>query len=130
MQASRTPEQRAAMTRRLIDAMRGVSRGKPTHGMTGTPTYSSWRAMKFRCLNPNSPDFARYGGRGITVDPRWRDSFEAFLADLGPRPEGTTLHRIDGDGDYEPGNVVWADASEQAYEREARRRVATRQGER
>jgi hypothetical protein len=68
--------------------------------------------MVQRCTNPNYQGFERYGGRGIEVTPAWRD-FERFLADMGERPEGTTLDRINADGDYEPDNCRWADSSEQ-----------------
>lgn len=84
------------------------------HGMRATPEYSSWQAMKSRCLNPNAHDYPRYGGAGITVHQAWADSFEAFYAEMGPRPEGTTLDRIDGTLGYAPGNVRWATPQEQA----------------
>jgi hypothetical protein len=77
-------------------------------------TYQSWMCMKQRCLNPKNTAFDRYGGRGITVCDRWRDSFENFLADMGERPEGMTLDRINPDGNYEPLNCRWADATTQA----------------
>lgn len=85
------------------------------HGMQGTPTYTSWRKMKERCHNPASDQFEWYGARGITVCQRWRESFAAFLADMGERPAGTTLDRWpDVDGNYEPGNCRWATKTQQA----------------
>ena len=93
----------------------GNLNGNWVHGMSFTSTYMSWTAMKKRCLNPNHVHFDRYGGRGILICSRWLDSFQNFLADMGERPEGTSLDRIDPDGDYEPGNVRWATAREQRH---------------
>lgn len=84
-----------------------------THGMTGSRTYSSWRSMKGRCYRPKNNRYELYGGRGITVCDRWLKSFEAFLQDMGERPEGKTLDRIDSDGSYEPNNCKWSTPSEQ-----------------
>jgi hypothetical protein len=78
------------------------------HGMTRTPTYWSWQAAKARCTNPAHAKFSDYGGRGIAMCEKWSASFEAFLVDMGERPEGTTLDRIDGRLGYEPGNCRWA----------------------
>jgi hypothetical protein len=64
--------------------------------------------MKVRCYNTKREDYPDYGGRGIKVCDRWKDSFTNFLADMGPRPLGTTIDRRDVDGDYEPSNCWWA----------------------
>lgn len=85
--------------------------GTPRHGMARTPTYQAWKDMKRRCYNPSYAHFDRYGGRGITVCDRWRDSFEAFLADMGERPfPGAQLDRENNDGNYELGNCKWSTA--------------------
>lgn len=86
------------------------------HGMWGTRTYRSWHMMIQRATNPNDPRFADYGGRGIEVCDRWRD-FENFYADMGLRPDGKSIDRIDVDGDYEPSNCRWATPSEQQRNR-------------
>ena len=65
------------------------------------PSYGCWEAMKQRCYNPNVKQFKDYGGRGITVCDRWRDSFVNFLDDMGERPEGYSIDRIDNNGNYE-----------------------------
>jgi len=82
------------------------------HGMTHSRTWKSWDSMLQRCENPAAPDFGRYGGRGIKVCQQWHD-FRCFLADMGERPERTTLERDNVNGNYEPGNCRWATASEQ-----------------
>lgn len=82
-----------------------------------TPEYRSWTSMIARCGCPTATDYSDYGGRGITVCDRWRTSFENFLADMGPRPKGTTLDRIDVNGNYEPGNCRWSTAIDQAMHR-------------
>jgi hypothetical protein len=80
--------------------------------------------MKQRCLDNNASNYPRYGGRGIKVCAEWL-TFANFYADMGQRPDGLTLDRIDNDGNYAPGNVRWATASEQRANRRDSRKKAT-----
>jgi hypothetical protein len=84
-----------------------------THGGSSSSEFRIWVKMRARCNDPKSRRFARYGGRGIAVCTRWDESFAAFLADVGRRPRGFSIDRIDNDGNYEPGNVRWAAPKEQ-----------------
>lgn len=88
------------------------------HGASGTGTYASWKAMVGRCTNPKDPSFSRYGGAGICVAPEWT-SFASFAADMGERPAGTTLDRIDPFGSYCKANCRWANATVQARNQRA-----------
>lgn len=79
-----------------------------SHGMSRSREYKSYFAMIGRCLNPRNKDYHNYGGRGVTVCKRWRESFENFLEDMGSRPEKTSLDKIDNDRPYGSDNCRWA----------------------
>jgi len=96
--------------------------GKATHGKFYEPGYSIWNAMMQRCGNPKNKHFTDYGGRGIHVCERWHNVAN-FLADMGPPPSGHSIDRINNDGDYEPGNVRWADARTQAQNKRGSKMV-------
>jgi hypothetical protein len=92
------------------------------HGMTGTPTWRSWACMVDRCTRKGHRSFKDYGGRGIIVCERWRD-FANFLEDMGEKPPGRSLDRVDVNGNYEPGNCRWATGAEQARNKRNSRRI-------
>lgn len=79
--------------------------------------------MKNRCCNPNADQFPDYGGRGIVVCEHWLESFENFLADMGERPPGTTIDRINCNGNYEPSNCRWATVKEQCRNKRKNHRL-------
>ena len=125
---TRTPEYRAKMsvakqghvvseeTRIKLSAANAGQQTQVIHGHTifgKSSTYISWQCMGSRCNNPKAAGYAYYGGRGIKVCERWHQ-FENFLADMGERPEGMTLDRVDSNGNYGPGNCRWATYSDQS----------------
>ena len=99
------------------EAVAESNKRRSTHSMSKTTTYTTWQAMRNRCKNPNIRDYEYYGAKGVTVCDRWDNSFEAFLADMGERPEDMTLDRINPFGNYEPDNCRWADYQTQRINR-------------
>jgi hypothetical protein len=85
-------------------------------------SYRTWKDMRSRCLTPTDSDYHNYGGRGISICKEW-DDFSAFVSDMGDRPKGMTLDRIDTNGNYDPGNCRWADATTQANNKRTNRIV-------
>lgn len=101
-----------------------VKRGPPlqSHKMTGTRTYNSWRSMLSRCTNTNHKSYYAYGNVGIQVCDEWK-TFQNFVNDMGIRPEGKSLDRINTYGNYEPGNCKWSTPKEQANNRKNSKRL-------
>ena len=95
-----------------------TSKRSTSHGMTKSSEFISWSAMLSRCINQNDPAYNRYGGRGIVVCDRWKDSFENFYEDMGPKPSDKhSIDRISVDGNYEPNNCKWSNSKDQARNR-------------
>jgi len=112
-------KERAAQACKQSHTSHGHTRGNKT-----TKEYRAWTGVITRCENHNIPSFSYYGGRGIVVHPPWRESFESFLADVGPAPSSShSLDRVDVEGGYVPGNVRWATQQEQSRNRRDRKQI-------
>lgn len=90
------------------ESSRQIGLANKTHGMTGSPEYKAWQSLRYRCYDPENENYKYYGARGITVCDRWKDSFENFYADMGPKPGiGYSIDRENVNGNYEPNNCRW-----------------------
>jgi hypothetical protein len=129
--ASKETRKKMSATHLVVQNSLRMLNARRTHGESGRNTtveYAAWHSMRIRCENPNFIGWKHYGGRGIRVCKRWRNSYEKFLKDVGRRP--SAAHSLDRypnpDGNYEPGNVRWATAKQQRFNRSqpARRKQA------
>lgn len=132
LKSPRAPTRSCGCLKREADA--ALARRMTKHGYAGrgrrryrTPEYNAWAAAKSRCTNPRNERYLDYGGRGITMCRAWLNSFERFLADVGPRPSPRhSLDRRDNERGYEPGNVRWATRTEQDANKRPRRPLSKR----
>ncbi len=107
----------------FIDTAKNKGLAKKAHGMTESAEYHTWIGMKQRCLNKNNSKYVSYGSRGISVCDEWVNSFPTFYADMGDRPDGTTLDRIDPNGNYCFDNCRWATQKQQQNNRTNNKKI-------
>lgn len=114
-----------AREKAIEDAKKGRGAVKRTHGRSSDPVYRVYRAVLQRCGDPNNVNYHNYGGRGIKVCKRWqgKGGFERFIEDMGDPPPGTTIERVNNNGDYKPSNCIWADQKAQTRNRRNNRLV-------